>query len=415
MIESSISRFDNITDNSELTNGDGIYYIKCNWQHNSFTIYLTDLTNVWSSNIPSKYIDNILKPQGMASEEYMNLLKKSLLNQDITKKQFDYKINKSKKSSSDIELCIIIILSEFDNINIKSNIPLIKVNNTHQSFQNYFNWLFEKYKSLTDQNQQLVQLNQSLQLQFNQSIEQNKIFIKEKEKIESDLYEKFIIILNEKKKKIKEFKQKIEGLTIENNNLIKQNQHNNNNNNSNKKLPQAPIKNTPKKKIKFNNSSYGSIFDDIMHNGDNDDNDDFKNTIDDIDNTYKPTFNNSTLSIDLLSNDDAYSVPISVRKRFKPPNNSNDMNNTLTTTSTASTTPITNLSSNLKTPTKKRTSISPKKSPFKQPQQQQPQQQQQQQKQQPTLNYRPSPIKKRQSTNSNYITHRVQLSRQIQI
>ncbi|KAM9952709.1 hypothetical protein ACTFIR_007763 [Dictyostelium discoideum] len=382
MNESSVSRFENITDDSGNTNG-GFYYLKCNWQYNSFTIYLTDLTNVWSSNVTTKYIENILKPQGMSFDQYFQLLKKSLLKQDQTKREFDYKIDKYKRKNNnnnnnninnneDIEFIIIIILSEFDNINVKSSIPLIKLSNHFTTFQHYFDWLFDKYQSLSLQNQTLTLQTQSLQSQFNQSLEQNKLFQLEKDRIESNLIEKFIIILNEKKKKIKEYKQTINNLLLEQKSLsssssssnCKCNCNNNNNksivnNNKNKspsKQQQQVYYTTPKK----NKRNYQSNLINI-DNDDNDDDDDLENNINDENDNeedYKPTFNNSTPPLlDLLSNDydSYYNVPTNVRKKFKP-------TPTLTTTTTTTTT--TSTASIMKTPTKKRNSTSPQKSPL---------------------------------------------------
>ncbi|KAN0007014.1 hypothetical protein ACTFIU_005208 [Dictyostelium citrinum] len=355
MNESSVSRFENITDNSGNTNGSGIYYLKCNWQYNSFTIYLTDLTNVWSSNVTTKYIENILKPQGMSFDQYMQLLKKSLLKQDQTKREFDYKIDRhirKNNNNEDIEFVIIIILSEFDNINVKSSIPLIKLSNHFSTFQHYFDWLFDKYQSLTLQNQTLTLQTQSLQSQFNQSLEQNKLFQLEKDRIESNLIERFIIILNEKKKKIKEYKQTINNLLLEQKSSSLSNCKCNTKSIINKnKSPSKQVCATPKKKKRNYQSNLINIGndDDDNNNDDNIENNSNNNDNDDDEEDYKPNFNNSTPPLlDLLSNDydSYYNVPTNVRKKFKP-------SSTTTTTTTTL----------MKTPTKKRNSISPKKSP----------------------------------------------------
>ncbi|EFA83043.1 putative DNA repair protein XRCC4 [Heterostelium album PN500] len=330
------------------------YYLKSRWfkDDNSFELLLSDTRNVWISNgTTTKYIENVLKPNGMSIEHYVSLLKSALVQQDLTGEIFTYKLRASSSKSSggsntnggssssssrpnSIELTINIKLQTSD-ISVKTSLIFSRSNDSASSLQDYFEWLINKYDALGEQNKQLKQQNDTLQQEFNQSISVIERLTEEKHQLEVDLYNKFTIILNEKKNKIRDLIKTANTLTLlpppppptastttstVNN---KHNKHNHNNNSS--RLSLSPNTSVEKKRKSIEGKSGHQTTSLLSLN---------------------------PMSLDLLGTDDNVKVPNVVRKRYKP---SNDKN--LTTTTTTTTTSNYNHKS---TPTKKPTTGSSK-------------------------------------------------------
>ncbi|EGG23000.1 putative DNA repair protein XRCC4 [Cavenderia fasciculata] len=196
------------------------YYIKCKWNNNgSFDILLTDTKSIWNGHISINYIENILKPDGMKTDHYVSLIKKALITQDQSGTQFTYRLRQSNSKPNNLEFTINIKLDNSE-LSLKSSLILSKVtNHSTANLEDYFNWLIGKVDSLSDHNLQLNKQNDSLQTQFNESIDIIKQLTSEKQSMELDLFGKFVIILNEKKHKIKELTNQLKQQQREMNSL----------------------------------------------------------------------------------------------------------------------------------------------------------------------------------------------------
>ncbi|KYQ90927.1 hypothetical protein DLAC_07802 [Tieghemostelium lacteum] len=342
-------------DTGTLVSDKKIFYIKCHWQSgNQFTLTMTDFIASWQAKVTTQFIDKVLKPQALSFEEYWKLIKSSLSSQDITREQFDYKLEPSKKSLNDINLIVLMKLSKDDNISMKSVIPLTKLPNCQSTSVDFFDYIFDKQQILQGNNKDLQERNKQLQTEFNESQSQNRLFLLDKEKIENDLYKNFVIILNQKKSKIKEYKSQLE---------------NNNNNNS----KNGSCSNCRNKKIL-------SIDEADDHANDSFDSQDSK-VIDDLktspnlkrktmSTTPTKNFNNfsskntgATFGLSLVMEDDysSFKVPITIRKKHKA-----NPTTTTTTTSSNSNNNVNNNSKTINTNTMKSNSFT--KSPIKAPQ-----------------------------------------------
>ncbi|KAF2071263.1 hypothetical protein CYY_007421 [Polysphondylium violaceum] len=344
MNEVSLTKFENVPLGNNVVSLSTIncLLVKCIWQPTSFSIHITDFNSVWYSNVNTKYIETVLKPPGMSIDQYMKLIKESLIKQDIEKKQFNYKIEKSKSASIDIEFQIFIKLQEYDQINIKSPIQLIRSNSNDNSnvsgntkgiatTQQFFEWVFDRYKYLEDQNLQLKTQNIDKQTQFDQLLDQNHLFIKEKDNLENELFNKFVIILNEKKTKIKEYKSKYlnlltsveskknnDSVNDENKSCCKCNQNNSSIDNSSQNYEGSQEYMTPKKTRKRITPTPSSA------------------------NENKMTFDEHSMTLGYIDDvDDYFKVPTTVRKKYKPNSDSSNNGSTTPPISTATATKTT--------------------------------------------------------------------------
>ncbi|ELR25515.1 DNA repair protein [Acanthamoeba castellanii str. Neff] len=141
----------------------------------------------------------------MELDEYMQLTKRALTVQDITKKHFSYRL--SQPSPSELHLTWRIKLGQESSqvgFSVKGTLPLTLMKDGRGMVQQCLDSLIDRQTVLERSNKELRTQNEALFTQRDSALAQLNVLVEEKKAMESDLYNK---ILNEKKKKIRELKR----------------------------------------------------------------------------------------------------------------------------------------------------------------------------------------------------------------
>jgi len=196
------------------------YYFRSSWNSNEFILFVTDGDLVWHGSADASYIENHLKPRGMQTLEYMELIRAALTEQDVEQKRFSYWIS-SVGSTSDIELIWKVKITDSENldnndrtsVHLRGNLLLRRVNQDQSKvIRQILDYLIDKSIAVEKRNKDLHNTNVEIQLQRDIVFQQFETLISEKKNLEKELYLKFVLVLNEKKKKIRELREELRNL-----------------------------------------------------------------------------------------------------------------------------------------------------------------------------------------------------------
>jgi DNA-repair protein XRCC4 len=188
-----------------------LFYFNCRWFDTYFEVDLSDGKYVWQGNATREYIEEELKPKGMDFSEYITLVKEAFAVQDLSKKKFSYGIQKGE-TSNQLKLIWSIHLGENDDevkFAMQGLLIVDRIAESRQVIQKYFDWLIDNKVKLEEENRELKKVNKSVSNQRDLAIRQFDQLIIEKQCLETELYGKFVELLNEKKKKIRELKDEL--------------------------------------------------------------------------------------------------------------------------------------------------------------------------------------------------------------
>jgi len=174
---------------------------------------LTDGKYVWSGEALPSYIEETLKPKGMTYDEYLSLTRDALTTQDLTKKRFSYSIQQGD-SASQIKLIWNIKLGSEANFAMKGLLELNRIQDSRSIIQDNLDFLTSRVTHLEEENKELKKMNNMLTTQRNDAVSQFDHLIIEKQCIETEMLSKFVDLLNEKKKKVRELKEDIKNRTF---------------------------------------------------------------------------------------------------------------------------------------------------------------------------------------------------------
>eukprot|EP01117_Protostelium_nocturnum_P018493 TRINITY_DN7746_c0_g1_i1.p1 TRINITY_DN7746_c0_g1~~TRINITY_DN7746_c0_g1_i1.p1 ORF type:complete len:409 (-),score=93.44 TRINITY_DN7746_c0_g1_i1:60-1238(-) len=195
------------------------YFLKSEWDTLgiSFQIELTDGEHIWFGQISKEELENRLKPQGMQVKEYFQLVKECLSLQDLQQKKFSYQLSQQQQDLIlvwKVKLHDHSLSSKDFSFSVKGSVVLKKIGIHEQKnrTRQFFNWLMDKSASLDTENESNKEKCQELQKQRDDALSKFQQLVSDKANLEKDLYEKFLVILNEKKRKIMELMEEISKL-----------------------------------------------------------------------------------------------------------------------------------------------------------------------------------------------------------
>ena len=177
------------------------------WKEESFRVYLTDSRLVWVASVPKKHIEEYMCPRDSSVSEYLALIKESLVFPTAgNKDKFVYSVKQKRDS---IKFHWEIRVDEEDlflNCNLKLSIQQDQLQK--KTIQEIMTWLIERETSNMDEISNLRQENEQMRKQQAQYEEGMKKITQDKERMELELYEKFVVLLNAKKKEIRSLREK---------------------------------------------------------------------------------------------------------------------------------------------------------------------------------------------------------------
>eukprot|EP01112_Ceratiomyxa_fruticulosa_P005406 TRINITY_DN1602_c0_g2_i1.p1 TRINITY_DN1602_c0_g2~~TRINITY_DN1602_c0_g2_i1.p1 ORF type:complete len:428 (-),score=104.27 TRINITY_DN1602_c0_g2_i1:90-1373(-) len=223
---SNISMDSNSTNVARFLLADKKYYIRTVWGEDSFELSCSDGKYIWTGSASKGFVENTLKPKGMSTSEFMKITQNALTNQDFTKIKYSYTIEQPPVdlglTPQDLLFSWFIKLGAQNGNNfalnstankkvlqVKCTLPLVKQINPRPMMVTILDWLIDKSSRLELSNQELSENNNQLQSQRDQALAQFSTLVADKKVLELEMYKKFVLVLNEKKKKIRELKEEV--------------------------------------------------------------------------------------------------------------------------------------------------------------------------------------------------------------
>jgi len=192
------------------------FYFRSVWGVDNFVLDATDGRYVWRGEANHELIATRFL-RGISIDDFLRLSKNALTTQDLSKKKFSYKIVAGEKLT-DLEFTWNFKLGTSDKpMWVQCPLPLIRVSDgqhAQQTMQQILDYLIDKRDILQRQNIDFSRLNEKLVVQRNEAISQFSKLVADKKALETDLYKKFVLVLNEKKNKIRELKEAIESMPL---------------------------------------------------------------------------------------------------------------------------------------------------------------------------------------------------------
>eukprot|EP01127_Copromyxa_protea_P017587 TRINITY_DN5384_c0_g1_i1.p1 TRINITY_DN5384_c0_g1~~TRINITY_DN5384_c0_g1_i1.p1 ORF type:complete len:404 (+),score=75.71 TRINITY_DN5384_c0_g1_i1:49-1260(+) len=188
------------------------FYFHTIWQGEEFSITITDGKYAWQGHATSSYVETTLKPKGMPVDDYLNLTKEALRKQDTGKKKFDVAVQQGG-NANEVKLIWNIKLdtgfSDINGLSMKGTLLLTRVENARAIIQANLEYLISRVTHCEEENTELKRMNKSLTLQRNDALSQFDQLTIEKQCMQTEMFSKFVEVLNEKKKKIRQLKENL--------------------------------------------------------------------------------------------------------------------------------------------------------------------------------------------------------------
>ncbi|XP_051876511.1 DNA repair protein XRCC4 isoform X2 [Pristis pectinata] len=192
-----------------LTTPDIVHYLKISWDEdlgNGFTITLCNGEQAWSGSVSSDQITIEANEAEMDREKYVEDLRCALITWEEKAKRYSFDFIKD----SEREVFHFSYEKVSKDISFKlGSVELQEVSDTTEVIKEIINYVLHCNTELRSRNDHLQQENKRLLCERNSSLEELEKYVKAKEDLEQDLYSRFILVLNEKKAKIRQMQERL--------------------------------------------------------------------------------------------------------------------------------------------------------------------------------------------------------------
>lgn len=192
-----------------LSTPDIVHYLKMSWDEdlgNGFTIILCNGEHAWSGKVSNDQITIEANEAEMDREKYVEDLRRALTMQE--EKTKNYSFDFIKDSERDVFHFSYDKVSQDISFKLGS-VELQAVPDSTEVINELINFVFHRNAELRGKNDHLQQENTRLLSERNYSLEELEKYVKAKEDLEQDLYSRFILVLNEKKAKIRQLLDRV--------------------------------------------------------------------------------------------------------------------------------------------------------------------------------------------------------------
>ncbi|XP_038661291.1 DNA repair protein XRCC4 isoform X2 [Scyliorhinus canicula] len=194
-----------------LSAPDIIYYLQISWEKDQdlgsgFTVTICNGEQAWSGRVSDNQITLEAKEAEMDREKYVDELRQALTTGEERVKNYSFDFFKD----NDKEVFHFSYEKLLKDISFKlGSVELRKVLDSADVIKELINYVLHCNAELRDRNEHLQQENKRLSCDRNYSLKELEKYIKAKEELEQDLYSRFILVLNEKKAKIRSLQEKL--------------------------------------------------------------------------------------------------------------------------------------------------------------------------------------------------------------
>ncbi len=153
-------------------------------------------------------VDKKLRPGGFELQSFCTQLRAALVSQDTRGELYTYKISRMDERGVDVEVGF-----RLDGDTHVSTVLTLRADSRATVISDTFDYLIDRNQLLEDHSRRLAAENRKNEAQRDDALRQFDTVRHDKERLEQELYSKFVLILNAKKHKANEFKKQIAALT----------------------------------------------------------------------------------------------------------------------------------------------------------------------------------------------------------
>ncbi|XP_028916607.1 DNA repair protein XRCC4 [Ornithorhynchus anatinus] len=182
-----------------------IYFLQVFWEKElstGFTVSLTDGLSVWTGKVSEVDISREAEDMAMEKEKYMDELRKALVQEEGSADTYNFDFCKEsghffyEKSLRDVSFQL-------------GSVELQEVSSPDEAIRELIGHCFDCITKQRAKNKHLQKENERLLSDWNKIQEQLEKYVNAKEVLEADLYNRFVLVLNEKKAKIRSLQKLI--------------------------------------------------------------------------------------------------------------------------------------------------------------------------------------------------------------
>nr|XP_028603705.1 DNA repair protein XRCC4 isoform X4 [Podarcis muralis] len=186
------------------------YFLQIVWQKDlgaGFDVVLSDGLSAWTGKVPEEDISKEAADMEMEREKYIGELKKVLLFEGGLADKYNFDIS---KGGVDGECLNFSYEKNLKDVSFRlGSLMLQKVSGPAEVISELISYCLDCIKGLHSKNEHLQKENERLQSDLDDVQEQLQKCVEAKEELEMELYKRFILVLNEKKAKIRNLQKSL--------------------------------------------------------------------------------------------------------------------------------------------------------------------------------------------------------------
>ncbi|XP_066472537.1 DNA repair protein XRCC4 [Tiliqua scincoides] len=180
------------------------YFLQIAWAKNisaGFDVMLSDSLSVWTGRVPEEEISREATDMEMEREKYVEELRKVLLSEGRLTDKYSFDISKEGVNEESLRFSY---EKNLKDVSFKlGSLNLQKVSRPSEAIRELISYCLDCIVELHDKNGHLQKENDRLLSDLEDMQGQLQKCVEAKEELEADLYQRFILVLNEKKAKIR--------------------------------------------------------------------------------------------------------------------------------------------------------------------------------------------------------------------
>ncbi|XP_048384120.2 DNA repair protein XRCC4 [Stegostoma tigrinum] len=192
-----------------LSSPDTVYYMQISWEKDlgsGFTVTLCNGEQAWSGRVSDNEVTMEAKEAEIDRQKYVDELRQALTMGEERMKTYSFDFFKD----NDKDVFHFLYEKLMQDISFKlGSVELRKVSDSTEIIKGLIDYVLHCNRELQDKNEHLQQENERLMCDRNYSLKELEKYVKAKEELEQDLYSRFILVLNEKKAKIRSLQEKL--------------------------------------------------------------------------------------------------------------------------------------------------------------------------------------------------------------
>ncbi|XP_026887014.2 DNA repair protein XRCC4 isoform X1 [Electrophorus electricus] len=194
------------------------FYLKLEWTKDlgaGFVVVLCDGISAWSGEVSEEDVTREAQEMEMPRERYVQELELALTEEGQTAQKYSFHLTPEKAGGPKLQLFYDKVESD---ISFKLGVvELLPVPEPTKVIRELISYGLERSTHVQVENHHLHEENQRLKSEQEHITSELERYVRQKETLEKDLYSRFVLVLNEKKAKIRTFQETIKQLqdTIE--------------------------------------------------------------------------------------------------------------------------------------------------------------------------------------------------------